>query len=44
MGEKASDEDYKNALNLARAYSGTLTVYYDKSPDEGGKVRLVVAG
>ena len=31
VGEKASDEDYKNALNLARAYSGTLTVYYDKS-------------
>ena len=44
VGEKASDEDYKNALNLARAYSGTLTVYYDKSPDEGGKVRLVVVG
>ena len=29
VGEKASDEDYKNALNLARAYSGTLTVYYE---------------
>lgn len=30
-------------LNDARAYSDSLTVYYDKSPAEGGKVRLVVA-
>ena len=32
------------ALELARAYSDTLTIYYDKAPDQGGKVRMVVAG
>lgn len=31
------------SLLAARAYSATLTVYYDRAPSEGGKVRLVVA-
>lgn len=30
------------ALNRARAYSDSLTVYYDKLPQEGGKIRVVV--
>lgn len=37
-----SDEDNYDALNAARAFAQTLTVYYDKSPDQGGKIRLVV--
>lgn len=32
------------SLDEARAYSDTLTVYYDRAPQEGGKVRLVVVG
>ena len=40
----ANEDDNFDALNAARAFSSTLTVYYDKSPDEGGKIRLVVAG
>lgn len=31
------------SLNDARAYAETLTVYYDRAPEEGGKVRMVVA-
>lgn len=34
--------DAMDALNAARAFSETLTVYYDKDPGEGGKIRLVV--
>jgi hypothetical protein len=30
------------SLDEARAYSDSLTIYYDKSPQEGGKVRIVV--
>lgn len=30
-------------LSDARAYSDTLTVYYDRSPAQGGKIRLLVA-
>ena len=37
------DTDPMDALNLARAFSETLTVYYDKAPEDGGKVRVVVA-
>lgn len=44
VGEDATEESYLSALNLARAFSEKVTIYYDKSPDEGGKVRLVVAG
>lgn len=29
-------------FELARAYAEEMTVYYDKSPDQGGKIRLVV--
>lgn len=32
------------SLDEARAYADTLTVYYDRAPQEGGKVRLVVVG
>ncbi|NLA85705.1 MAG: hypothetical protein GX847_00155, partial [Clostridiales bacterium] len=28
----------------ARAFADTLTVYYDRAPAEGGKIRMVVAG
>lgn len=31
-------------LNAARAYADTLTIYYDKAPSQGGKVRLVTVG
>lgn len=31
-----------SSLNEARAYSDQLTIYYDKAPQEGGKVRVVV--
>lgn len=34
--------DAMDTLNAARAFSDTLTVYYDKDPSEGGKIRLVV--
>lgn len=44
VGSDAEEEDYKDALNRARAFSDTVTVYYDKAPDQGGKVRVVVAG
>ena len=33
-----------DSLNEARAYADTLTIYYDRAPQEGGKVRLVVIG
>lgn len=31
-------------LAAARAYGESLSVYYDKSPAEGGKIRMVVVG
>ena len=31
-------------LDDARAFADTLTVYYDRAPAEGGKIRMVVAG
>lgn len=37
------DGDSEQALKLALAFSNNLTVYYDRSPDQGGKVRVVVA-
>ena len=37
-----TDGDAMDALNAARAFSDTLTVYYDKDPSDGGKIRLVV--
>ncbi len=33
-----------DGLEEARAYAQTLTVYYDKTPDQGGKIRLVAVG
>ena len=44
VGEGKNDEDYVKALNLARAFSENVTICYDKTPDQGGKVRLVVVG
>lgn len=32
-----------NSLDEARAYSDNLTVYYDRSPEKGGQIRIVVA-
>lgn len=32
-----------DSLDEARAYSDNLTVYYDKSPEKGGQIRIVVA-
>ncbi len=33
----------KDGVTAARAYSDTLTLYYDKAPDQGGKIRLIEA-
>lgn len=44
VGEGKTDEDFVKALNLARAFSDHATIYYDKAPDQGGKIRLVVVG
>ena len=41
VGDGKTDEDYVKALNLARAFSDSATIYYDKAPDQGGKVRIV---
>ncbi|MDR3278250.1 MAG: S-layer homology domain-containing protein, partial [Oscillospiraceae bacterium] len=32
------------SLADARAFAETLTVYYDKAPEDGGKIRVVTAG
>jgi hypothetical protein len=32
----------KEGLTAARAYADTLTLYYDRTPDQGGKIRMVV--
>ena len=34
------DESHREALRLTLAFSNDLTVYYDRSPEEGGKVRV----
>lgn len=36
--------DAMDAVDAARAFADTLTVYYDKDPDQGGKIRLIIAG
>lgn len=36
-----ADTGYER-FELARAYAEEMTVYYDKSPEQGGKIRLVV--
>jgi hypothetical protein len=33
-----------DTLNSARAFADTLTVYYDRAPSEGGKIRMIVVG
>lgn len=38
----AVSETWFPSLDAALAYSGHLTVYVDRAPDQGGKVRLVV--
>ena len=35
-------KDPMDALNQARAFSDDITIYYDKAPEDGGKVRMVV--
>ena len=35
-------EDGKEGLEAARAYSDDLTLYYDRAPEEGGKIRMIV--
>ena len=37
-----TDEDPMNNLNQARAFSDNITIYYDRAPEDGGKVRMVV--
>ncbi len=32
----------KEGMEAARAYSDDLTLYYDREPDQGGKIRLIV--
>jgi len=32
-----------DTVNQIRSFSDNLTVYYDKAPDRGGKIRLIVA-
>jgi len=32
----------KAGMEAARAYSDDLTIYYDKAPSEGGKIRLII--
>ncbi len=32
----------KEGMEAARAYSDNLTLYYDRDPNEGGKIRLIV--
>lgn len=39
----AKSKTWFDSLDKALAYANTLTVYYDRSPAQGGKVRLVVA-
>ena len=36
-----ADTGYER-FELARAYAPEMTVYYDKSPQQGGKIRMVV--
>ena len=41
---KAEGEDgHQAALEQLLAFSYSLTVYYDRAPEQGGKVRIVVA-
>ena len=35
-------KDPMEAVNEARAFADTVTIYYDKAPEDGGKVRMIV--
>ena len=37
-----TNEDPMTNLNQARAFSDNMTLYYDRAPEDGGKVRMVV--
>ena len=39
----AQTKTWFNSLDECLSYSNNLTVYYDRNPNEGGKVRVVVA-
>lgn len=36
------EESYRSNLELALAFSNDITVYYDRTPESGGKVRILV--
>ena len=36
-------EPGETGMEKARAYSETLTIYFDRAPEEGGKVRMIAA-
>lgn len=38
----AEHEEAMDNLNEARAFSDNITIYYDRTPEDGGKVRMVV--
>ena len=38
----AEHEEAMDNLNAARAFSDNITIYYDRTPEDGGKVRMVV--
>ena len=38
----AEHEEAMDNLNEARAFSDNITIYYDRAPEDGGKVRMVV--
>ena len=38
----AEHEEAMDNLNEARAFSDNITIYYDRAPEDGGKVRVVV--
>ena len=39
----AQTRTWFDSLDECLSYSNNLTVYYDRNPNEGGKVRVVVA-
>lgn len=43
FGENDTNSSPMDNLNACLAYSSSLTVYYDRDPGQGGKVRIVVA-
>ena len=39
----AKTKTWFSSLEQARAFSDNLTLYYDRSPEDGGQIRIVVA-